>query len=179
MIFFMALIDEKNDYEKFETIYINYYKFALSICNNILKDIQYAEDATQNCFISLALCIKKVEEPISNKTKNLIGIMAKYKAIDVYRQNKKLPLPIDFESIYELKCNSYMDSDIVITENVKNIIRCLNNLPPMYLEIMELYVYYDLSRMEISKITNLNYNTVKIRIQKARKLLKKEMENIN
>ncbi len=179
MILFMALIDEKKDIEKFETIYINYYNFALSICNNILKDIQYAEDATQNCFISLALCIKKVEEPISNKTKNLIGIMAKYKAIDIYRVNKKLPTPIDFESIYELRCYSYIDTDIVITEKVNNIISILNNLPPMYLEIMELYVYYDLSRIEIAKITNLNYNTVKIRIQKARKLLKKELKSLD
>ena len=47
------------------------------------------------------------------------------------------------------------------------------SLPLKYKEVILLYYFHDFSLKEISEISNLNINTVKTRIVKAKQLLKK------
>lgn len=65
---YLSLIDNEDDRDKFEFIYLIYRKRMVSEAYNILRNEYDAEDAVHDTFIKLARNMKAIDEPDSDKT---------------------------------------------------------------------------------------------------------------
>jgi RNA polymerase sigma-70 factor (ECF subfamily) len=170
----LYLLKNQQEYSKknFEQIYELYKGYVYQICNSVLNDPYLAEDAMQESFINIARNVNKIDLAQEQRTKYLIRIIARNKAIDIYRRNKHTPYPIEDIETNVLLFSPEPDLRMVQDETIREIAETITALPYDYREIIELIAYYELSYREIADLLHISYNAVKIRIHKARKLLK-------
>ena len=77
------------DYEKMEELYELYEQKVYYVTYSILNNIQQAEDAVQETFITLYQHLEKIGNLNTEEIKRYILRIAKNKAIDSYRKNKR------------------------------------------------------------------------------------------
>lgn len=75
-----------NDYEKMEELYELYEQKVYYVAYSILNNIQQAEDAVQETFITLYKNLEKLHNLNIQEFKRYILRVAKNKAIDSYRK---------------------------------------------------------------------------------------------
>ncbi len=78
-----------NDYEKMEELYELYEQKIYYVAYSILNNIQQAEDAVQETFITLYKNLEKLHSLSTEELKRYILRVAKNKAIDSYRKNRR------------------------------------------------------------------------------------------
>lgn len=88
LAFYMALIDEESDKEKFERIYHLYAKRMLKMAYSVLHNRSQCEDVVHEAFIKIARNIKAVDEVDSVKTLSYVLKATKNTAIN---WDKKAP----------------------------------------------------------------------------------------
>ncbi len=122
-----------------------------------------AEDLTQEVFYRLS---KSNNENVKN-IKSWVYTIAKNSIVDHYRKNKLFTQEIGNEDFQE---------ELSEKEAIKELSNCivpfLNQLPEDYREIMILSELDDVSQKEIAQRLNLNYVTVRSKIQRGRLKLK-------
>ncbi|MDL2301083.1 sigma-70 family RNA polymerase sigma factor [Lachnospiraceae bacterium OttesenSCG-928-D06] len=171
---YLALIDEYDDKKRFEQLFHLFKQDIFHISYKILKDNHAAEDATQETFIYIARNIKKIDDIYSKKTKNFIYIIAKNRAIDIYRKRRD-ELPLHLDTYLEFQNYHDIDFEIIENEQIKAVAKVIASLPITYSRALELNLFYGLSRHEIADLLGISYNAVKLRILRGRKLLIKEL----
>lgn len=83
------------DYEKMEELYELYEQKIYSVAYSILNNIQQAEDSVQETFITLYNNLEKLYSLDTQELKRYILRIAKNKAIDSYRKNKRHGLLVE------------------------------------------------------------------------------------
>jgi RNA polymerase sigma-70 factor (ECF subfamily) len=135
-------------------------------CAKILGDSSLAKDATQETFI-------KVYENRKNYTGNNFAAwlytIAKNTCLN-YQRNRK-----DFVEYVEGTRPNYINEDVFLKEYIDNMIE---KLPETYREVIILREYEEFSYEEIAQILDLDINLIKIRVHRARKILKKLLNPI-
>lgn len=86
---YLSLIDNEDDRDKFEFIYLIYRKRMVSEAYNILRNEYDAEDAVHDTFIKLARNMKAIDEPDSDKTLSYVLKAVKNTAINILNKNIK------------------------------------------------------------------------------------------
>ncbi|MCM8772264.1 MAG: RNA polymerase sigma factor [Candidatus Omnitrophica bacterium] len=125
---------------------------------------QEADDIIQETFLQAYLSIKKFRGNSSFYTW-IYRIMMNI----IYKKNRRKKLV--FKNYYS---TSYLDNE---DEELKERLReCLRKLHPMFSEIITLFYFEDYTIKEISELLKIKEGTVKSRLFKAKKLLKKMIE---
>ncbi len=172
----------ENDSEKIKRLYEEYKNIMYFEAYKILKDIQLSEDAVQQSFIKLVGHLEKVEEDNFAKTKNFLTIICRNVAIDSYKKRATLNSNIDYideitnENLFATETKSSPCDIIIDNETLKNIFNAVEKLPSIYRDMILLEKLYGYSKKEICCLLDLNYETVKKRIIRAKKML---MEMLN
>ncbi len=122
-----------------------------------------AEDLTQEIFLKLA---KSNINSIDN-VKSWVYTIAKNTITDYYRKKKVYTEEVNEETIKD----EYNDDNIV-QELSGCITAYVEKLPEDYIEIMRLSELEDIPQKEIAEKLNMNYVTVRSKIQRGRKKLK-------
>lgn len=151
----------------FETLLNIYGDKILRVCYLILKDINSAEDVTQEVFISVYKYFSKFKEKSSLYT--WINKIAINKCRDELKKNTEY---ISFEDYKELEADSNTEKDVLNSVKGDKIKSCIFLMKPLYREVITLYYYQDLSIKEICEVLGENENTVKSRLIRGRKILK-------
>lgn len=139
----------------------NMYRLAKSI---VRKDCD-AEDAVSNAVYKAYRSINTLQK--KDSFKSWILKIVSNESLMLLRKNKKVVImkePLN-ENIPE---RAVPDSDYDIWNTVQQI-------EDKYRVIVVLFYYEDLSVKQIGEILNLNENTVKVRLHRARNLLKQEL----
>ena len=139
------------------------------IAFDILKDEQLAEDAVHNAFIKLIKYLDKIDENNCHKTKSFIVIVIRSVSIDMYRKRKR-----EFENTDILQNDISVEIDFSMIE-VADILNEIDVLPDIYKDILLLKVEYGYKDREIAKLLGLKIDTVSKRLERARKQLKKQL----
>jgi RNA polymerase sigma factor (sigma-70 family) len=158
-----------------------YKKFYLLVKTAIGKNICLNRESTFDVNDLIQLTFIKIFKQIKTYSKttllnNWIYTIAKNTAIDYYRSNLNHNSKytfidvVDYENIID---NTYdYDYDLKQKINKEKIIKCLNDLSPRYREIVELYVFDNLTHDEIAKVLNINVGTSKSNYHKAKNNIK-------
>jgi RNA polymerase sigma-70 factor (ECF subfamily) len=128
------------------------FKIAYTICP------EEAEDILQETYLEAYLGIKRFKGNSSFYTW-IYRIMMN----TIYKRNRKKSIQVKLQKIIPQN-----------DEELKEIIRsALKKLPPKYNEVLTLFYFEGCSIKEISEILNIREGTVKSRLFKAKKILKK------
>lgn len=177
MLLFLGLIDTGEGRSKFEQIYNNYRYTMLYIAKGIVKDDSLAEDVVHDSFLKIIERLDDIEDVFCSKTKSFIIIIARNKAIDIFRKIKREnQIPLD-DVEFSLEDDSPMPVESIINEEGYNrILGYIGELDEKYRAVLELKYLHEYSEREISNILDITEKNANIRIFRARKMLKSMIE---
>jgi len=148
----------------FEQIYYEYkddvYRLALSYTQNKYD----AEDIVQRTFIKVYRRISSIQD---NNIKQYLLMITANECKDF------------FKSFWKRNTNFLVDIEMkdLKDDNKKiELLELLKTIPKKYRICIHLYYFYGYSIKEIAMIENINENTAKTRLVRARNLLKIELE---
>lgn len=176
MIILLAMIDNAEDKKTFEHVYMQNRDFMFNYTYRILGDEASTEDAVHDAFLSLAKNYDRYKHLDSNQMRSFLTITVRNAAFKIYNHRKR-------ENVTE---EIYKDDDMLpdISEDAekKDIKRILfelvKALDSKYSDVVVLKYYCDLSVNEIAENLGLTPENVKVRLHRARSLLKAKLEGV-
>ena len=153
---------QKGNIEAFNTIFKRYEKKVYVYCMRVLYDEEAAHDAFQEAFMRL------YEHRHTYDGRNfMVWFFTIVRNVCLnMRRNKKTTIPFE-TSIADMAPARVRD--VALHEEVASALR---RLPNDYREAIVLYEYEGYAYKEIAEITGASIATVKIRIYRARKMLR-------
>ncbi|RHW43301.1 RNA polymerase sigma factor [Neobacillus notoginsengisoli] len=162
--------ETKKDYEKIEELYELYEQKIYYVAFTILNNIQQAEDAVQETFIALYENLETLHGFDTEQLNRYILRIAKNKAIDSYRKNKR---HVTFLEDYRKEAQELSDENIEKWEQrqiseiqIDSLLIVLND---SYRQVFKYKIFYNLSYLEISKRLGITEATVRKQFERARK----------
>ena len=143
------------------------------MCLKYSRTYQDAQDTLQDSFLMIFKDIKKF------KHKGSFEEWAKRVTINVALQKFRKKSILKFDTIEE---NQLTEEEITVDVDEKNIslsflLSLINELPPKYQLVFNLYVLDGYSHQEISEVLNISTGTSKSNLFRARKLLQNKINN--
>ena len=173
-VIFLALVSDA-DKSKIIKIYEEYRSLMLYIAKQILKDHALAEDAVSESIEKLIRNIHKVGDVSCYKTRALVVIIVKNTAINIWRKIKRASVSGDTE-IGEVADKTPIAPDKIISmEGYNKIVNIINSLPETYRDAAVLSFLHEYSHSEIAEMLGISYDTVKMRISRAKKIIRKKV----
>lgn len=80
--FFLALIDEPSDREKFNELYNTYNQLMFKVAMSIMHNEALAQETVQDCLLKIAMTIADLPAAGTKRAKAFIVIMVRNKARD-------------------------------------------------------------------------------------------------
>lgn len=183
MLFDIAGIVDRRQRDKFTELYNTYRYTMLYVANSILKNQSEAEDAVHDAFLKILEMIAQIGEVNCSKTKSLIVIIVKNKAIDRFRREKRTEQQPLEEYEYTLADEESDPGDIVIgRQGYERLVAAIGSLGDKYQSALELKYIHGYSNSEIARILDIEPKTVNMRLYRAkgklREILAKEGEGL-
>lgn len=144
----------------FETYRQNVYAAAFSVCKNAAD----AEDILQETFLQYHQTNKQFES--EQHIRAWLLRVALNRAKDVYRQKKRRR---------ETALEDYMETLTFPSPESGALFAAVMALPEHYRSVIHLFYYEDYTVDEIAKLLHLTQSNVKVRLSRARKLLKESL----
>lgn len=170
MLVYLQMIDTEEDRHKFEIIYEEYRQTMIKVAYKVLHNKQDAEDAVHLAFLKVAEIITTIEDAISPRTEGLMVVIAKNKAIDIYRENER-------KGTVELQ---EWDEDVsaeIINDGL--LVHCIAKLQDNYRNLLLLKYYHGYSTNEVARIMGISEVNASKLDQRAKKKLKEMYDKEN
>ena len=151
---------------EFEEVYTKNSHLIYHIAYSYLKNEEDAKDIHQDVFIKYLTKnpkIKKFEE-----VKYWLIRVTINECINFINYKKKHSIDLNDEVIYKLKAEHSSEENIIYS--------FVCDLEPIYKNIIILFYYDDMSTKEIAKLLKKKESTIRMRLHRARNILKERME---
>ena len=184
MLPIILAINNEDDRNFVETIYVQYgkkiYKTAFKILNN-------AEDSEDCLHDVIKIIIDHLDIFQSTKGESLIKLLVtctRNAALNIYRKNKMKRINegkrkpytddetndyIDIESIPDE--DTFSERILINEESRKRISEMIAELDPIYRDVLYLRYQYSMKNPDIAQLLNVSENVVKVRYHRAKKIL--------
>lgn len=174
--FYLSLIDEPDDKEKFAEIFRSYGNMMFSKAMSVLHNTALAEEAVQESFLKIAKNISKISEPNCSKTAAFIVIIVRNTALDMLKnEHINDTEPLD-EAIPDI--SSDVMSRIISSDGYSALLNAVNGLDSIYSDVLMLKLVYGYDTASISKLMNIPVKTADSRIYRGKKLLMTKLEEL-
>lgn len=174
--FYLSLIDEPDDKEKFAEIFRSYGNMMFSKAMSVLHNTALAEKAVQESFLKIAKNISKISEPNCSKTAAFIVIIVRNTALDMLKnEHINDTEPLD-EAIPDI--SSDVLSRIISSDGYSALLNAVNGLDSIYSDVLMLKLVYGYDTASISKLMNIPVKTADSRIYRGKKLLMTKLEEL-
>ncbi len=173
LLFLLSLVDSLEDKKKVEELYYKYRTLMKYISMKMLHNEDMAEDAVGDALVSLIENLNRIDEVESDDTKSFIYIVIRNASLNRYNKSTKHPA----ENIDDFIEYQIDDTDVFEEVYLNDYFQCFTKLPPIYRDVIELKTYYDMSTKDIASVLHISEDSVRKRIERARKILKELMES--
>lgn len=160
------------DNKAFEQLVIKYKNQIIFFISGYTKDISIAEDISQDVFVYILLNKEKYDFQYSFKT--YIFMIAKCRAINYIKRKKKVVSLKEVENITE--ADKELEAIIYKNDNNQMLNKKLRELKPDYQAVIYLSAFEKMKYKDIAKVMNKNLGQVKSLLNRAKKKLKKLLE---
>lgn len=172
--FYLTLIDEPSNRDKFKEIYNNYKNMMFRTAMNVTNNFTLAEDAVQESFFKIAKNISRIQYPVCNKTAAFIMIIVRNTSIDILKaehieRNTEINDEIPDISMDVL-------NRIVSKEGYNFLVSIVKELDNIYSDVLMLRFVYDYDVSSIAEMLNIPGKTVETRIYRGKKILKEKLK---
>ncbi len=148
-----------------------YKDLVYTLALRMLKNKEEAEEVAQDTFIKVFRSLHKFKG--ESKFSTWIYKVAYNTCLDTIKKNKKHLNNVAIDEYTFNKLDTIDNAlDNIINEEKRDLIKkCINKLPEDSSALLTLFYFEELSLEEISKIINVEANTVKVKLFRARKKL--------
>ncbi|MDP3954112.1 MAG: RNA polymerase sigma factor [bacterium] len=152
----------------FEQIVLTYQRDIVNFHYRFTGNRFEAEDLAQETFIKAYKKIHTLKEP--EKLKSWLFHIARNSAVDFFRKNRNRAIPVDHDVLASLASMDAPNYEKLVEETnmSKEIKNCVNLLEADEKLLINLLYYHDFSYKQIAKMLNINQNTLKSRLRRAR-----------
>lgn len=164
----------KHDLYAQKCLFEQYSGMLMGICVRYATDIPEAEDILQESLLKIYLNIKDYSGEGS-----FIGWMRRIvinTAITYYHKNLKHKYHIEIEEVYTSEIGEAGFSDAQFTAD--ELKKVLDDLPPGYKTIFNLYAVEGYKHKEIAAMLNIDVNTSKSQYSRARAYIRKKLKSL-
>ena len=161
---------KKQNLKAQEELYHLYKDDLFILCLKYCKNREEAQDNLQDAFIEIFSKIKSYKG--KGSFEGWIKRITINKAIDKFKKNKTIPIEINDSIMMDTTITSETIEAIPL-EQVLNIIQ---ELPPKYRLVFNLYELDGYSHKDISILLNISINTSKSNLHRAKSILKSKLE---
>lgn len=168
MIFCMALIDDDDDKNKFEEIYLTYRKKMIYTAEQVLGNYQDAEDAVHETFIKIARNMQSLQNLTSSEVFSYVIKAAQNTAINMRAANKNDNRALNIDDCCDLDDKKAMQ-EICTIENYDIILHSIEQMDAFYREVFYLYYVDEFSAAEIADRLGRNPVTVRKQISRSKR----------
>ena len=169
----------KKDNAAMEKLYNGYYTDIIFVCRKYNISDADAEDIAQDTFIKAFSELGTLQEPV--KFPSWLMRIASNKCLNLIKHNNVINFSStdDENAPLEIPDKQKSADDIVIDKEVKEIIaKMIEGLPIEQRVAIFMYYYQDYSVKEIAEAYGCSENTVKSRLNYARKAMRQEAEKL-
>ena len=161
----------EGDTKAFSTLVNRYKDLVFTLVIRMLKHREEAEEVSQDTFIKVFKSLGKFKG--DSKFSTWIYKVTYNTCLDRIKKNKRQikEIAIDEFSEHEIKTIDNALTSLERKEQEEKIQECLQLLPSQDSFLLTLYYFEDLSLEEISKIVDIEPNTIKVKIFRSRKKL--------
>lgn len=164
--------------EGFQILYTHTYNYVYNRAKYIMKNEQDALDLTQETFIQAYKGILKLEDE-NNVYAWLNGIVYR-QGMRIFRKKKELLEDEEAESIFEniTAEDTAIQPEAVVDkkETAEIMIKMIEELPELQKEAIIAFYYYNMKIEAIAKKCGCSANTIKSRLNYAKKYLRNRVE---
>ena len=173
---YLSMLDSPEEKDKFEELYLQYHRLMKYVSNQILRDEQLAEDAVHIAFMRIIDNFHKIGKINCHKTKNFCIIVVENISKRMYTTRKK-ENSVSFDEVeFEIKDNFKTDEKVIEKLDEREIAEKIGKLSPIYRDVLMLKIFYELADKEISEILGIKNSAVRKRIERAKIMLKKILQ---
>ncbi len=156
------------DAESFGALYERYYAAMTWLAYSILLDRDLAEDAAQQAFVTA--CENLTDLRDVNRFSSWLARICRNEAHQLIR-NRKRRTSCEQANPGQTKMQNHDDNQ---SDRVK---AAIDQLPPIYREIIILHYYSRMSYQEIAAVSGIAAQTVRSRLLRARKKIETRLTN--
>ena len=169
--------------EEFDGIYRKYRRFSVGIANKLVKDLEIAEDISQEVFFQLYRMGERLDFQNEEKVRALIAVSTANKAKDYLKSVYARRVSSVGEKTEYLEPDLGADLNAVILKKESDEYRKMalmryRNINPMNYEILIKVKYLDIPPETIAEEYGITKNNVNNRILRARIWLETELHRI-
>jgi RNA polymerase sigma-70 factor (ECF subfamily) len=163
---------QKNNALAQKIMYQHFAPRLFGVCLQYCKDKTEAEDNLQEGFIKVFAHIKKYR--FEGSFEGWIRRIIVNTIIESFRKKKTLCF-IDYIEDIAIDKQNQTEEPETSTLNINEVLRYMEDLPPKYKLVFNLYALEGLSHNEIANILNISTGTSKSNLARARKILKTKL----
>ena len=162
----------------FQKLYEQYSSALMGVCLRFSRDRAHAEDMLQEGFIKIYKARKTFDLESGFSFYTWAKRIMINNAINYCKKNYRYVFSdtqlelVDPDS--ELHVSEGYKSELALTE--AKLLKMIQELPDGYRTIFNLYVFENLTHLEISEYLGISVNTSKSQLSRARKILQKRIE---
>ena len=168
---YMTFTEE--DYEKdgFERLYNAQKQKLYFIAYKMLNDEKLAEEAVSETFLALAENFKKIHSLEPAEIVAYTVIINRNVCIDILEKENKHSINVQIDDKIKEISEDYDHIEKLIVADM------VEKLPDIYRDVIMMKYFYGFKVKEISKQLHLSVGGVKSRLEKARKILRKDIND--
>jgi len=155
-----------------QMLYDRYSRFLLGICLRYAGDKAEAEDILQDSFIKIFFSIKDFSG--TGSFKGWLRKIAVNTAITSYHKNLKFRYYVEIEDYTSAETGTASFEEDFYTSD--ELFRILNELPPGYRLVFNLYAMEGYKHKEIAKMLDIDTNTSKSQYSRAKAVIREKLE---
>lgn len=160
------------DIESFGTVVLRFQDMVLGFAYSILKDLQLAEDAAQEAFLTAYLNLDSLRDVDS-----LPGWLRQIVFTKCNRITRRKELPsVDPQNVQMASTDPTPDEVHETTETRRIVAAVLGDLPPRSQQALALFYISGLSYDGVAELLEVPVSTVKKRLHDGRKLMKERLK---
>lgn len=147
-------------------LYKAFYGFSMSICLRYTGNRDHAAEVMNQGFLKVFNHLESCD--LARPFKAWLGKIMTNVSIDFYRANLKMVYTDDLEKAEHVTEGSLIDRDL----HYDDLLKMVQNLPPAYRTVFNLFAIEGYSHDEISSMLHISEGTSKSNLYKARQKLK-------
>ena len=158
-----------------DRLFKKYASLLYGICLRYAKNKMEAEDVLQEVFVKVYTNIHTYHH--DGSFEGWLRRIAVNTSITYYRKNLKHAFQEDIDDVVQHKNDPVQFDDLEFTQ--EELMNCIGKLPTGYKTVFNLYVIEGFMHKEIADMLNIDVNTSKSQLSRAKSHLQKELAEIS
>ena len=158
-----------------DVLYRKFASLLYGICLRYAKNKMEAEDVLQEVYVKIYNNISSYHH--DGSFEGWLRRIAVNTSITYYRKNLKHAFQEDIDDVVQHKNDPLQFDDLEFTQ--EELMNCIGKLPTGYKTVFNLYVIEGFMHKEIADMLNIDVNTSKSQLSRAKSHLQKELAEIS